>query len=152
MKSDKIILNDTILTLINDYTDIILRQRMQEIYEICKSPNILYRALGTNCDEFIKFINQGSEPNSNLAIALKCLNAIFNSQDIEDLATSSLYKDVLNGRICSKPKDDQEAINVVEAIRQVLGGNYLNIINQLVETENQPAITKIIGDNPGILE
>lgn len=140
-KIKKIKLNATILSIIKDYEEIVIKPYVRMIYdnfigcnEMEASLVFLQRLSLVDCDAFEAGVNKLLKPTSDTACALIYLNKMLRSKDINLLKTNTeVYRDVLEGKICAKPINNQEAMNVVHTIQTMLIESYNNQVNEIAK-------------------
>lgn len=141
LEENKVILNETIQAIIQDYVDVVLKARVTEVYNIFGNTKVLRTLPIVDCGKFASYVNEALGANSQLGQGLTFLNSVLKSDDIELLRDSCLYRDILDGRVCSKPTNKQECISIIREIQQVITAEY-NIIVSTLESDS----AKTLGD------
>ncbi|CAG9336028.1 unnamed protein product [Blepharisma stoltei] len=77
----------------------------------------------TKCNKFEELVANELDVEDETSVAWEFiyLNAMMKSDDLKLLQTNKeIYRDILNGRICAKPKNEREEKDLVKEIQETL--------------------------------
>lgn len=139
IKVNKVVLTEDIIYHIHNYSQDILKPGLEQIYKILNNITTLRKIPLIDCPLFEEICKSALPKDPDFADSLIILNAIFQSGDVESLATCELYGDVLNGKFCTRSTSTMESFNIIHAMRTIILSDYEQIINTLE--------VKYLGDN-----
>ena len=134
------IFNDTVLGVINDYSDVICK-KVEQIYSAYSKEDRklffenMYFLPITECNLFKKIIDEILDDTlKDTKFILTTINYCINSQDYQSLKEELPFREIFKGKICIIQDDQKHLDNeIIEQTQNILKQNYIDQVNKLDE-------------------